>query len=108
VWIELGALGLVVVGALFAVLLYRALRRHFALTDRRLVPVSAALVGLAVWTVVYAFKAQYLDYDPLNVYFWLFLGMAFKLGELEVVAPVPARADDLVARERASLLVGEP
>jgi hypothetical protein len=28
-------------------------------------------------------KAQYLDMDPMNVYFWLLLGLLFKLPTLD-------------------------
>ena len=40
-----------------------------------------------IWSLVYAVKGQYLDLDPLNVYFWLFAGMLFKLPALEDPEP---------------------
>jgi hypothetical protein len=36
-----------------------------------------------IWNVVFNVKAQYLDMDPMNVYFWLLLGLLFKLPTLD-------------------------
>jgi hypothetical protein len=60
----------------------RLLQSHLSLSDGGLHAVSAALVALAVWTVLYGVKAPYLDLDPLNVYFWLFAGIALRLPSL--------------------------
>jgi hypothetical protein len=40
-------------------------------------------VGLMIWAIAYTIKAQYLDFDPLNIYFWLFTGILFKLAVLD-------------------------
>ena len=44
---------------------------------------ASAILGLMIWGVVYTVKAQYLDFDPLNLYFWLFTGILFKLAVLD-------------------------
>jgi hypothetical protein len=36
-----------------------------------------------IWNVIYCLKGQYFDLDPLNVYFWLFVGLLFKLPALD-------------------------
>jgi O-Antigen ligase len=82
-YLELGVLGLAVVLALLATLVYRAVRVHRALRDPRLRSVSAAVLGLVIWTLAYDIKAPYIDFDPINVYFWLGLGLLFKLPSLQ-------------------------
>ena len=86
-WLELGAIGLAVVVALLVTIVYRGVRAHFMLRDPSLRVASAALLGVVIWSLVYAVKGQYLDLDPLNVYFWLFAGMLFKLPALEDPEP---------------------
>lgn len=78
-YLELGAFGLVIVLALMLTILARGFRVHQQLQDPRLKVVSAGIIALIVWTLVYSAKAQYLDLDPLNVYFWLFAGILMKL-----------------------------
>jgi hypothetical protein len=39
--------------------------------------------------VLYSMKSQYLDFDPMNIYFWLFAGMAMKLPLLQREPPEP-------------------
>jgi hypothetical protein len=87
-WIELGAVGTAVVLALFGTILVRAVRLRRSLRSRGLLVAWAALFGVIVWSLVYAVKGQYLDLDPLNVYFWLFAGLLFKLPALEESEPL--------------------
>jgi hypothetical protein len=54
--------------------------------------VSASLIGLILWNMVFNTKAQYLDIDPMNVYFWLLLGLLLKLPALDAATPLPAAA----------------
>jgi hypothetical protein len=91
--LELGIGGLVLVVIIFASILGRGLRVHRRLRDPGLRAVSAAILGLMVWAIAYNVKAQYLDFDPLNVYFWLFTGVLFKLAVLdrEEARAAPAR-----------------
>ena len=86
-WLELGAVGLAIVLALLVTLVVRGVRAHFALRDPSLRVASAALLAVVIWSIVYAVKGQYLDLDPLNVYFWLFAGVLFKLPALEEPEP---------------------
>lgn len=79
---ELGILGFIVAIGVFVTLLRRMWSRHKQLTDPGLRAVSAAVIALIIWTIVYGTKGSYQDIDPLNIYFWLFAGITFKLYEL--------------------------
>jgi hypothetical protein len=81
--LELGAAGLVIVTLLFTTLLATLIRQHRRLRDAGLRSISAAVLALLVWNAVFNVKAQYLDMDPMNVYFWLLLGLLFKLPTLD-------------------------
>jgi hypothetical protein len=81
--LELGAVGLVVVVALWLQIVARGWYAHHAVRDVRLGSVSAALLALVLWIFVYHLKAQYLDLDPFNVYFWLLLGVLFRVPDLD-------------------------
>jgi hypothetical protein len=88
--LELGVAGLALITLLLGVLVIRALRDHRRLRDPGLKVVSASLIGLILWNVVFNTKAQYLDIDPMNVYFWLLLGLLLKLPALDAATPLPA------------------
>ncbi len=82
-YLELGVFGLAIVVALLGTILYRATRVHLRIRDPRLKMVSAAILALMGWVLIYCLKAQYFDLDPINVYFWLFAGMLMSLPRLE-------------------------
>lgn len=81
--LELGLPGFVVILLLFFTLIRRSYLNHIRLKDPVLRNVSAALLGFLLWNMLYFLKAQLIDIDPINVYFWLFLGMLMKLPILE-------------------------
>jgi hypothetical protein len=92
--LELGIGGLLLTVIVFGGILLSGLRVNRRLRDPGLKAVSASILGLMVWVLAYNVKAQYLAFDPLNLYFWLFTGILFKLPALErdaVPAPGPAR-----------------
>ncbi len=82
-WLELGIAGLVIVVLLLAVLIARGLRNHRALQDPGLRVVSACIVAFLIWNAIYNLKAIYIDLDPINIYFWLFAGLMFKLRPID-------------------------
>jgi hypothetical protein len=82
-YLELGVFGLAVVLALLVTIVVRAVRVHLRIRDPRLKMVSAAIVALIGWVLLYSFKAQYFDLDPINSYFWLFTGILMGLPRLE-------------------------
>jgi hypothetical protein len=84
--LELGVPGLVVTVALFGWLLVSGYRRLRQLQDHSLRSFGVGLLSLLAITVAYLYKGAILDYDPLNVYFWLFAGILMKLPELQTVS----------------------
>jgi hypothetical protein len=92
--LELGVAGLVILALLLGVLTTRALRQHRRLRDPQLKVVSASLIGLLLWNLIFNVKAQYLDIDPMNVYFWLLLGLLLKLPALDPAEPPTASPSD--------------
>ncbi len=83
VLLELGIAGLTLAAISFGSIFVRGLRIRRRLRDPGLVAMASAILGLMVWAGVYTVKAQYLDFDPLNLYFWLFTGILFKLAVLD-------------------------
>jgi hypothetical protein len=80
---ELGALGLLLLIAVFVALLvlgFRILRR---LRDPGLRATAAALLGFLIVAMLCSFKAWLLDLDPVNVYFWFFAGVLACLPALD-------------------------
>ncbi len=62
--------------------------------DARSRQLAAPIVALLLVMTAALFKGPYLDLDPLNVYFWLFAGMALAVAartsdEARVPAEVP-------------------
>jgi hypothetical protein len=110
-WVELGVVGVVAVLLLFGTLVVRLARSYARLRDPRLRTVAAACLALVLWTLLYNVKAQYLDVDPLNVYFWLLAGLVFKLPVLErseaaAAAPAPAQAGQAPGEGGTPVLAG--
>lgn len=81
--LELGIVGLLLVVLLMGSIMVRGLHNHFRLRDARLRVVSAAILAFLAWNLVYDMKAQYLDFDPINVYFWLLVGVLAKVAVLD-------------------------
>jgi hypothetical protein len=81
--LELGIAGLLLVALTIGVILTRGWHAHRSLRDPGLRAVSAALLAFLVWNLIYGIKGQYMDFDPINVYFWLFAGIVMKLPALE-------------------------
>jgi O-antigen ligase len=96
-WLELGVVGVAIVLALFATIIVRGVRAHLTLRDPALRVSSAVCVAIVIWSVVYAIKGQYLDLDPLNVYFWLFAGLMLRLPRLERPEP---ETEEVAEREQ--------
>lgn len=80
--LELGVPGLIVAVALFGWLLLSGYRRLRQVRDGSLRAFGIGLLSLLILVVAYLYKGTVLDYDPLNVYFWLFAGILMKLPEL--------------------------
>jgi hypothetical protein len=86
---ELGVVGLIVVVMLFAAILAAGYRRLVRLHDRVLRAFAAGFLSFLAVIVVYLLKGALLDYDALNVYFWLYAGMLMKLPMLQTDDRLP-------------------
>jgi hypothetical protein len=80
---ELGIPGLFVVVGLFAAILIAARRIYFRLTSAHLRCTAGALAAFFVIIFFNSFKGWLIDLDPVNVYYWVFCGMLFKLPALQ-------------------------
>ncbi len=85
--VELGVLGLIIVLILLGLLLWNGYRCVICLKDPILRHLAVGLLALLLVTVIYLAKGAVIDYDPLNVYFWLYAGILMKLPKLEVASP---------------------
>jgi hypothetical protein len=82
---ELGIMGFIIVVLLVLAILmagYRALKR---LKDSELRIFGGGVLALLVIIGVYFLKGSPIDYDPLNVYYWLFAGILLSLPRLQAI-----------------------
>lgn len=89
--LELGIVGLALIATVFGSILVRGIRLRRRLRDPGMIAMASAILGLMIWGIVYTVKAQYLDFDPLNLYFWLFTGILFKLAVLDREEAAPEK-----------------
>ena len=76
---ELGIPGLLIVLGLFSALIGLGYNAHRRLQDPGLRSCSAAIVAFIITMAINSFKGWQIDLDPINVYFWFFAGILFKL-----------------------------
>jgi O-antigen ligase len=104
-YLELGVIGFVIVVALLATMAVRGARAYRRVDDPALRSVAAALLALVLWPLVYDVKSPMIDFDPLNVYYWLGLGILLRLPSLAAAAPEPAVPVEARPVEAAPVLV---
>jgi hypothetical protein len=81
--LELGLPGLVLLVGSLATITIGALRRHLRTQDSGFRAVSASLLAVIIWNIGYGIKGGLIDIDPMNVYFWLFVGLIAKISALD-------------------------
>jgi hypothetical protein len=82
--IELGFAGLAVFALLLGQLTLRSLSAHRAArADPEARSISAGLLALFIWTLLFSIKTAGVDQDPLDVYLWLFVGLQWRVGDLQ-------------------------
>ena len=81
--VELGFIGMVSVIAVFASIIFAGFRIRERLRDTGLKGIAASVVAFFITMSIHSTKGWQLDYDPLNVYMWVFAGMMFKLPRLD-------------------------
>jgi hypothetical protein len=85
--IELGIPGFLVVVSLFGAMVLRGFACLAATTDRACKSCAAALLAYLIVIIFHSLKGWQIDADPVNIYFWLFAGILFKL---PLIASEPA------------------
>lgn len=81
--VEFGALGLIAFAMLIGAIILAGWRSMSSIEVPQLRTCAAALVGFVVVMAINSGKGWLLDIDPINIYFWVFLGILFKLPDLE-------------------------
>ena len=76
---ELGIPGLLIVIGLFLTLIVLGYKAHRSLQNLELRSCSAAILAFIITMAINSFKGWQVDLDPINVYFWIFAGILFKL-----------------------------
>jgi hypothetical protein len=80
---ELGVIGFVALMTLFGLLVIHLLRGQFSCTQPRLKDCAATVTALVVFTVATSLKGWALDTEPLNFYFYLFVGFGFAIPHVD-------------------------
>lgn len=80
--IELGMLGLVVVLTTLFLITFYGLAIHRAARDPMARSCSAAITGFIIIMAIHSFKGWQIDLDPINVWYWILVGLLFRLPEL--------------------------
>jgi cell division protein FtsW (lipid II flippase) len=83
-WLELGALGFITVVALFVYLTLAGIRMASASRDSALRDVGLVVVAMVVFIAYLSTRGWVLDQDPMAYYYWLMVGILFKVPYLEV------------------------
>jgi len=80
-WLELGVVGLALVLIGYGAVVAALARRYRHVSEARSRALSGAVLALLIWALLTGVKGQTLDLDPLNMYFWLFAGVATRVAE---------------------------
>jgi hypothetical protein len=111
---ELGLIGLFALVSVFGCMVAGALKSLRTVARARWHSTAAALTAYFLLMPVHSLKGWPLDWEPANVYYWMFGGMVFALPRLGGEASQPARAVPLrdlwlmqrEARRREGALAG--
>lgn len=99
--IELGIPGLIILLAILTSLSLYGLGIHRRMRDPMARSCSAAITGFIIVMAIHSFKGWQIDLDPINVWYWILVGILFRLPEL--------RFDQLAAaRKQAELQKNNP
>ncbi|MGE0095779.1 MAG: O-antigen ligase family protein [Alphaproteobacteria bacterium] len=88
--VELGFIGLPAALAVFVSIIFKGLGVLRGLRDRGLRGAAAVLVAFFIIIAIHSGKGWQVDYDPINVYLWIFAGILFKLTVLDGTPALPA------------------
>lgn len=79
--IELGLLGLILILIIVASITVYALGIHRGARDPMARSCSAAITGFVILMAAHSFKGWQIDLDPINIWYWIFIGLLFRLPE---------------------------
>jgi hypothetical protein len=88
--VELGFIGLPAALAVFVAIIVKGLGVLRSIKDKGLRGAAAALVAFFIVSTIHSGKGWQVDYDPINIYFWVFAGILFKLTVLDGTPALPA------------------
>jgi len=88
---ELGLFGLVPFLLMVGGLAWHALAGTLRMRDQQLRRAHAAMAAFVLIIFIYFFKAWVIDVDPANVFFWIYVGLLYRLSAMDKIAAV-ARA----------------
>ena len=89
---ELGIPGLLILSDIFAWIIGRTFHQRRLIDDPAIRAVAGSFIAFVVWVSIYMTKGPVIDLDPINVYFWLYVGILFGLPNL-IVAEGRSAAD---------------
>ena len=91
--VELGVIGLMAVLALFTSIILVSQREMKRIKEPGLRSCAAAMIAFFISITIHSGKGWQIDVDPINVYFWVLVGIMFKLSHLPGAQTAPhARA----------------
>lgn len=98
---ELGLVGLVIVAGLLLSLLWRGFKAFRRLKDPELRLCAGSILAFLIGIMVYLLKGAVIDYDPMNVYFWLLAGLLLRLPSIDLsgLPNSPGRAQNVSVPE---------
>lgn len=88
--VELGFIGLPAALAVFVTIIVKGLGVLRTIKDKGLRGAAAALVAFFIANAIHSGKGWQVDYDPINIYLWVFAGILFKLTALDGTPALPA------------------
>ncbi len=80
--IELGIPGLIIQLGISFLLLFYGFGIHLRMRDPMGRSCSAAITGFIIVMAIHSFKGWQIDLDPINVWYWILVGILFRLPEL--------------------------
>lgn len=89
--IELGIPGLLVLLLILFTLGVYSIRIHLNLRSAMARSCSAAIAAFIIIMAIHSFKGWQIDLDPINVWYWILVGIIFRLPELNFDATAEAR-----------------
>lgn len=80
--VELGVLGVMLLVLIFLAIIFFGLQVRTQLRDPLGRSCAAAIVAFVIIMMLHSFKGWQIDLDPINVWYWIFVGILFRLPTL--------------------------